>query len=180
MDSFTRSQKVKLLGLRETLVDSIAGVAKGNLRPRAKNGAEAPAFVGDRADLGSDASERDFALSLISQEHDALTEIEQALKRIESGTYGVCEISRKRIPRARLEAIPFARCTVECQSQIEKRRRATKARQPVTPPLDVGFEENGDSEEENPPAERLLPTLAERIVVFESAEASLHPRFAVV
>jgi RNA polymerase-binding transcription factor DksA len=59
-------------------------------------------------------------LSLLSQEQDALYEIEEALKRVDAGTYGICEMSGKPIPHARLEAIPFARFTVECQTQIEK------------------------------------------------------------
>ena len=51
-----------------------------------------------QADAGSDAYDRDFALSLLSQEQDALYEIDQALKRIELGTYGVCEMSGKQFP----------------------------------------------------------------------------------
>ena len=49
-----------------------------------------------------------FALSLLSQEQDALYEIDEALKRIEQGTYGICELCNKPILHARLEAIPFA------------------------------------------------------------------------
>jgi len=163
LDSFKRAQKDKLLGLRDTLVDSITGVAKGKLRPR-ESGAEAPAFVGDRADAGSDASERNFALSLLSQEQDALFEIDQALKRIESSVYGICEISGKLIPRERLEAIPFARYTVECQAQIEKQRKATRARQPVMQLFDLAEEEG------NLPYKERIPTLAQRIVTLERAE----------
>jgi RNA polymerase-binding transcription factor DksA len=73
-----------------------------------------------QADAGSDAYDRDFALSLLSQEQDALYEIEEALKRVDAGTYGVCEMSGEKIAQARLEALPFARYTVECQAQIEK------------------------------------------------------------
>ena len=51
-----------------------------------------------QADAGSDVYDRDFALSLLSQEQDALYEIDQALKRIELGTYGICEMSGKSIP----------------------------------------------------------------------------------
>jgi RNA polymerase-binding transcription factor DksA len=76
-----------------------------------------------QADAGSDAYDRDCALSLLSQEQDALYEIEEALKRVDAGTYGICEMSGKPIPHARLEAIPFARFTVECQTQIEKRKK---------------------------------------------------------
>jgi DnaK suppressor protein len=114
LDPFTRSQKEKLLHLRDAMVDSMAGVAKDNLRSRAE-GSEASAFGMHQADAGSDAYDRDFALSLLSQEQDALYEIDQALKRIELGTYGVCEMSGNSFSHARLEAIPFARFTVECQ-----------------------------------------------------------------
>jgi RNA polymerase-binding transcription factor DksA len=131
VDPFIRKQKEKLLQLRDAMVDSMAGVAQGTLRSRAE-GSEASAFGMHQADAGSDAYDRDFALSLLSQEQDALYEIDQALKRIELGTYGKCEMSGKPIPRARLEAIPFARFTVQCQSQLEKQSRASRVRQSVT------------------------------------------------
>src|ERR1700720_4747321 len=99
MSPFPRKQKEKLLNLRDAMVDSMAGVAQDTLRSRAE-GSEASAFGMHQADAGSDAYDRDFALSLLSQEQDALYEIDQALKRIELGTYGVCEMSGKQIPRA--------------------------------------------------------------------------------
>ena len=147
LDPFTRKQKQKLLELRDAMVDSMAGVAQGTLRSRAE-GSEASAFGMHQADAGSDAYDRDFALSLLSQEQDALYEIDQALKRIELGTYGKCEMSGKSIPHARLEAIPFARFTVECQSQLEKQSRASRVRQSVTSLFGLIDEEGGETEEE--------------------------------
>jgi DnaK suppressor protein len=147
LDPFVRQQKQKLLQLRDAVVDSMAGVAQGTLRSRAE-GSEASAFGMHQADAGSDAYDRDFALSLLSQEQDALYEIDEALKRIELGTYGKCEMSGKPIPRARLEAIPFARFTVECQSQLEKQSRATRIRPSVTSLFGLTEEEGAESEEE--------------------------------
>jgi RNA polymerase-binding transcription factor DksA len=147
LDPFVQKQKEKLLQLRDAMVDSMAGVAQDTLRSRAE-GSEASAFGMHQADAGSDAYDRDFALSLLSQEQDALYEIDQALKRIEIGTYGVCEMSGKAIPRARLEAIPFARFTVECQSQLEKQSRASRVRQSVTSLFGLTEEEGGEAEEE--------------------------------
>jgi RNA polymerase-binding transcription factor DksA len=147
LDPFIRKQKEKLLQLRDAMVDSMAGVAQGTLRSRAE-GSEASAFGMHQADAGSDAYDRDFALSLLSQEQDALYEIDEALKRIELGTYGKCEMSGKPIPRARLEAIPFARFTVECQSQLEKQSKASRVRQSVTSLFGLTEEESGDGEEE--------------------------------
>ena len=152
LDPFIRRQKEKLLQLRDAMVDSMAGVAQDTLRSRAE-GSEASAFGMHQADAGSDAYDRDFALSLLSQEQDALYEIDQALKRIELGTYGICEMSGKSIPRARLEAIPFARFTVECQSQLEKQNKASRVRQSVTSLFGLTEEEGGETEEEEAPAQ---------------------------
>jgi DnaK suppressor protein len=147
LDPFIRKQKQNLLQLRDAMVDSMAGVAQGTLRSRAE-GSEASAFGMHQADAGSDAYDRDFALSLLSQEQDALYEIDEALKRIELGTYGKCEMSGKSIPRARLEAIPFARFTVECQSQLERQNKASRVRQSVTSLFGLTEEEGGETEEE--------------------------------
>jgi DnaK suppressor protein len=152
LDPFTRTQKEKLLQLRDAMVDSMAGVAQDTLRARAE-GSEASAFGMHQADAGSDAYDRDFALSLLSQEQDALYEIDEALKRIDLGTYGKCEMSGKPILRARLEAIPFARFTVECQSQLEKQSKASRVRQSVTSLFGLTDEEARDGDEEEPVAE---------------------------
>ncbi len=147
LDPFIRKQKQKLLQLRDAVVDSMAGVAQGTLRSRAE-GSEASAFGMHQADAGSDAYDRDFALSLLSQEQDALYEIDEALKRIEIGTYGKCEMSGKPILHARLEAIPFARFTVECQAQLEKQSRASRTRPSVTSLFGLTEEDGAESEEE--------------------------------
>jgi DnaK suppressor protein len=149
LSPFLKKQKAKLLQLRDSLLDAMMGVSRDTLRARAE-GSEASAFGMHQADAGSDAYDRDFALSLLSQEQDALYEIEEALKRIDGGTYGVCEMSGKAIPHARLEAIPFARYTVECQTSIEKQKKATRIRQPVTSLFGLTDDEGGDGEEEEP------------------------------
>ena len=57
------------------------------------------------------------------------------VRRIDRGAYGICEMSGKAIPQARLEAIPFARLTVECQAQWEKEYGNRRFR----PSNEVGF-----------------------------------------
>ncbi len=147
LDPFIKAQREKLLQLRDAMVDSMTGVAQDTLRARAE-GSEASAFGMHQADAGSDAYDRDFALSLLSQEQDALYEIDEALKRIDLGTYGKCEMSGKPISRARLEAIPFARFTVECQSQLEKQSKASRVRQSVTSLFGLTEDEGREGEEE--------------------------------
>lgn len=80
------------------------------------------------SDSATDRFDRELALSLLSFEQDALGEIDAALGRLQNGTYGVCEVSGKLIPRERLEAIPWARYTVEVQAELEKSDNAADAR----------------------------------------------------
>jgi RNA polymerase-binding transcription factor DksA len=148
LSPFEQRQREKLLALKDTLLDSMNGVAKDSLRSRAE-GSEASAFGMHQADAGSDAYDRDFALSLLSQEQDSLYEIDEALKRIENGTYGTCEMSGKSIPHARLEALPFTRYTVECQAELEKRNRFQRVRQPVISLFGLSDEEGAEEDEEN-------------------------------
>ncbi len=119
---FLEQQKRKLTDLRDHMLNQMQGVTQTNLRSPGDD-SQVSAFGMHQADAGSDAYEKDFALSLLSQEQDAFYEITAALKRIEDGSYGICEMSGQPIPASRLEAIPFARFTVECQSQIETEKK---------------------------------------------------------
>ena len=103
----------RLLELREQLLAQMNGLAKESAQ-------ELPGYSLHMADSGTDNFDRDFALSLLSSDQDAVYEIEDALKRIEKKTYGVCELTGKAIPKARLEAIPWTRFTVDAQAQLEK------------------------------------------------------------
>ena len=102
-----------LLDLRDRLLNQMSGLAK-------ESAEEMPGYSLHMADSGTDNFDRDFALSLLSSDQDAIYEIEEALKRIERNTYGICELTGKQIPKARLDAIPWTRFTVEAQAQLEK------------------------------------------------------------
>jgi RNA polymerase-binding transcription factor DksA len=132
--AFVQKQRQRLLDLRDDLVDAVSGMARDTIR-NAPEGSEASGSGQHQGDAGSDAYDRDFALSVLAKEQDALYEIEQALYRIKVGSYGICEISARKIPQARLEAIPFARLTVECQAQWEKEYGNRRFR----PSNEVGF-----------------------------------------
>jgi RNA polymerase-binding transcription factor DksA len=133
VSGFALKQRQRLLDLRDELVDAMSGMT-GEIR-NAPEGSEASGSGMHQGDAGSDAYDRDFALSVLAKEQDALYEIEQALRRIDRGAYGICEMSGKTIPQARLEAIPFARLTVECQAQWEKEYGNRRFR----PSNEVGF-----------------------------------------
>ena len=72
------------------------------------------------ADIGTDNYEQEFALGLMDSERKLLKEIDEALVRIENKTYGVCEGTGKPIPKARLEAQPWAKYCVEYARMIEQ------------------------------------------------------------
>jgi DnaK suppressor protein len=72
------------------------------------------------ADLGSDNFEQEFAIELVDSERKMLREIDDALARIEEGTYGICQGLNTPIPKARLEAQPWARYSVEYAQMLEK------------------------------------------------------------
>lgn len=72
------------------------------------------------ADIGTDTYEQEFSLGLMDSERKMVREILDALKRIEQGTYGICEGTGKPIPKGRLEANPWARYCVEYASLLEQ------------------------------------------------------------
>ncbi|MCK4752454.1 MAG: TraR/DksA C4-type zinc finger protein [Planctomycetes bacterium] len=72
------------------------------------------------ADIGTDNYEQEFALGLMDSERKLLKEIDDALQRIESKTYGICEATNKPITKARLEAKPWARYCVEYVRMVEQ------------------------------------------------------------
>jgi DnaK suppressor protein len=89
---------------------------------------EQPAFSLHMADAGTDSFDRDLALSRLSSEQDAVYEIDEALMRIRQGTYGICEMTGKRIERARLEAIPWTRFSAAAEKELEKDGAIHRAR----------------------------------------------------
>jgi len=113
---FPKKQHQRLLDLRDGILDAMNGITHDTLKNT--DGVETGGGQ-HTGDAGSDAYDRDFALNLLAKEQDALSEIEQAIQRAESGLYGVCEMSGDKIPKVRLEAIPFARYTVQCQAKWE-------------------------------------------------------------
>jgi RNA polymerase-binding transcription factor DksA len=130
-----------LLELRERLLNQMSGLAKESAEQMAS-------YSLHMADSGTDNFDRDFALSLLSSDQDAIYEIEEALKRIEKNTYGVCELTGKPIPKARLDAIPWTRFTVEAQGQLEREGALRQRKLGALGTVDsVGVSENDEEEE---------------------------------
>ena len=130
-----------LMELRDQLQRQMSGLAKESAQ-------ELAGYSLHMADSGTDNFDRDFALSLLSSDQDAVYEIEEALKRIEKNTYGVCELTGKPIPKARLEAIPWTRFTVQAQAQLERDGALRQRRLGALGTVDsVGVNETEEEEE---------------------------------
>ena len=99
LNAFLRIQRENLLELREAFVGSMYIIAQ-ETRDKA---AERSALGSDLDDAGSDTYDRDFSLSLLSEGSSAVLEIDEALGRMERGTYGICEMSA----RSTLPSGPF-------------------------------------------------------------------------
>ena len=102
------------------------------------------------ADAGTDTYDQDFALGIASSEQQALFEIEEALNRLRTGRYGICEATGQRIDPARLEAIPWTRFCAEAERDLEANNAVDRARIGERRDL-IGSNESADEEEE--PAE---------------------------
>lgn len=121
-EKFKRFYKL-LIDLRTHLTAGIELHSEETLKRSSKDDSGDLSSYGQHmADAGTDTFDRDFALSLVSSEQEALSEIDAAIKRIHDGSYGVCEASGKPISKDRLLAVPFTRYTAEAQKDIERNR----------------------------------------------------------
>ncbi len=116
-----------LLDLRTHLTEGIERHSEETLKRSAKDDAgDLSAYGQHMADAGTDTFDRDFALSMVANEQEALSEIDAAIKRIHDGSYGVCEITQKPIAKERLLAVPFTRYTAEAQKDLERNRHRSR------------------------------------------------------
>jgi len=138
--------KALLLGLRDRINNDIEFMS-GDHRNRSEwseGGSVAPSA--DTVDQGSDAFDREFMMTLMSSEQDIIYEIQEALRRVEHGTYGICEISGEPIEKERLKVIPYARHCVRVQSELEKGRGFRRRHGGARVPAGFAFETEGDGE----------------------------------
>lgn len=106
-----REKRAELLGDVKSMHDGARQASGGNL-------SHMPVHM---ADIGSDNYDQEFTLGLVESEARLLREIDEALIRIREGYYGICVVSGKPIARARLEAKPWAKYSIEIAREMEKR-----------------------------------------------------------
>lgn len=125
-EKFRRYYKL-LIDLRTHLTAGIELHSEETLKRSAKDDAgDLSAYGQHMADAGTDTFDRDFALSMVASEQEALSEIDAAIKRIHDGTYGICEITQKPIAKDRLLAVPFTRNSAEAQKNLERNRHHSR------------------------------------------------------
>lgn len=113
--------KQMLLEKRREIINNVSEMEDEALRkPRLDASGDLSSMPIHMADIGTDNYEQEFALGLMDSERKLLREIDDALQRIEQGTYGICEGTGKPIPKARLEAQPWARYCVEYARMLEE------------------------------------------------------------
>lgn len=106
-----------LLQARAELIARVTGLEDEALRSSGGNLSNMPLHM---ADIGTDTFDQDLAIGMAETERELLREIDEALDRVVAKTYGVCQLTGKPIPKARLDAKPWAKYTVEAARQIEK------------------------------------------------------------
>ena len=109
----------RLLALRARLQGDMTQMADGALN---KDQRKITSMPTDMAELGSANFDQELTLSLLGSEKNVLNQIEAALERIEEGRYGRCEECGRKIPEARLKAMPYVAVCVRCASQREQER----------------------------------------------------------
>ena len=113
--------KDRLLALRARLRGDVSQMADAALKKnRSQANGDLSSMPIHMADIGSDNFEQEFTLSLMQSEEGTLDLIESALERIEDGVYGQCEECGVKIPKTRLNAIPYTTLCVKCASQLEQ------------------------------------------------------------
>jgi DnaK suppressor protein len=106
----------QLLSMRSRLRGDISQMADAALN---KNGSRTGAMPIHMADLGSDANEQEFTLSMMESEEGTLGAIEVALEKIEDGSFGRCEHCEGDISKQRLQAIPYAAHCIRCANELQ-------------------------------------------------------------
>ena len=110
-----------VLKRKEELLDGIKHISEDTLHKSQKDASgDISGYTYHMADVATDTYDREFSLGLASNERKALYELDDALKKIEEGTFGICEDCQRLITKIRLKAVPYARLCVKCQHKREK------------------------------------------------------------
>ena len=112
-----------LLRAKEQIVGDIQKLSDENTGSANDRSGDVSGHALHMADVATDMYDREFLLGLASNDRELLYEIDEAMARIEDGTFGFCAVCKKSIPITRLKAIPQVRTCLKCQEHLEIKRR---------------------------------------------------------
>jgi len=123
MNKRTQAQlKKQLEQLRDQLNQEFQHLSENNLnRSQRDSTGDLSGYSYHMADVGTDSFGREMELNIASNENKRIRQIEEALERLEEGTYGTCESCEGKIAVDRLKAIPYTRLCIECARKSEKK-----------------------------------------------------------
>ena len=111
-----------VLKKKEEIINDLKHISDDTLRKSQKEASgDISGYTYHMADVASDNYDREFSLGLASGERKSLYELDDALKRIEEGTFGICDDCKSSITKIRLKAVPSARLCIKCQQKREKK-----------------------------------------------------------
>jgi len=118
---FAEFKKI-ILKKKEDVLAEIKSISDDVLKKSQKEASgDISGYTYHMADVATDNYDREFSLGLASSEREILYVLDDALKKIEDGTYGICEVCKTAISKTRLKALPQASLCVKCQEKREKR-----------------------------------------------------------
>lgn len=113
--------KKLILKKKDEIVDQINHISADTLKKSPKEASgDISGYTYHMADIATDTYDREFSMSLASNDRALFYELEDALKKIEDGSYGTCEECKNAITKVRLKAIPYGRLCLKCQEKKEK------------------------------------------------------------
>ncbi len=127
MNNSLALHREQLLALRARLLGDMTQMEDNALN---KDHSRTTSMPTSMAELGSENFNQELTLGLVGSDKDALDQIDGALNRIEDGSFGRCEECRGKIPKSRLDAIPYATQCVRCASQQEEGRAVSQTKKP--------------------------------------------------
>jgi DnaK suppressor protein len=113
--------KKLILKQREEITEEIKRISEDVLKKSPKDASgDISGYTYHIADVATDTFDREFSLKIATDEYNLLYELDEALKRLEEDTYGICEACKKPIAKTRLKVIPYTRLCIKCQKAKEK------------------------------------------------------------
>jgi len=111
-----------VLKKKEEVLNDLKHISDDTLRKSQKEASgDISGYTYHMADVATDNYDREFSLGLASGERKSIYELDDALKRIEEGTFGICDDCKSSITKIRLRAVPSARLCIKCQQKREKK-----------------------------------------------------------